>query len=169
MAGKSYKYVVTISSLDDAISIAWSGIEELREELQEIVDNSAVPDSPRIQTLESTLDLFNALVEIEMPEPYAAALPPDFPSLPASITYSLAAPRAKKGSTSRAVRAENYGAMLTAAAGALHDYLDACEVISSEDMHEALRTYLEDVKEVANDLDGQSGILSECEFPAMFG
>jgi hypothetical protein len=141
---RNIKLIEHTTKIADAVSEAFSDLEELAGECREIVDNASegLQATQRIQTLEASAD------ELENLEP---------PEVPAAlgelrVTYSLP----KRRYTSRMARASNATTKLEACAAAL-------QTIRGGDEHHA------EAQALMDDLRSAIDPIECCEFPGMYG
>jgi hypothetical protein len=142
--GKKPKVISCEETLDDAISGAFEQLTELGSECREIVDNApdGLRETERIQTLEGTADTLENFSE-----------PPEIPDELSEIKIAYDLP--KRRYDSRASRASDVCAILTACASVLED------IKESDPRHQQAVDLSTELESVASEVEG-------CEFPGMF-
>lgn len=170
MAKISKKRFPCKGSIEDAISAGYELIEELKSEVQEVVDGAegGLAETPRIQTLMETADALDSYTEA-----------PDFPTLPDGCDQpEVEWTENRRSGISRSTRRDNAVAALDAAISGIEqwcsdigdelqeledkesddeDYMAACDDLRSE--LEQLKSYIEEAKSAAE----------SAEFPGMYG
>lgn len=146
----SKKSVPCTGEVSGTISDALSALTELRDEFQEILDNTpdALQSTDLYATREATVDALSFVDEGE----------PDVPESVAELTCTWTE---NKKSTSRATRCANAVAALEAARDALQAWLDDDANEEHEDRDE--------VDQLSNTLDEWAGSADGAEWPGMFG
>jgi hypothetical protein len=144
-----YKTVVQESSIADAVSNAFSALEELASECREIVDNASegLAQTQRIQTLDSTASQLEGLSEPEMPDKFGEI----------RVKYFEAT---KRRGVSRTIRCSN-------AINALQAVVEVCderleELGEDADAAGPIETLRETCQDAIDEAEG-------CEFPGMYG
>lgn len=176
----SIKYTPVDSDIGDAVSYAYSTLEELRDEIQEVVDNMA--DSPglaatsRYETLENTAQLLDG----------AADCAPDLPECLAGIRVNYTENREKK--LTRGGRRDNAVNAMDAVISATQDWIDMKQgeldalkdgdedEDSEEDSEETvedkigeLENEISEAETFRDEIEEHKGSVEEAEFPGMRG
>lgn len=152
MSGRLYKSVARTGTVESIVD-AYSMLEELHDEVQEIVDNATdgLRETSRIQTFEETASTLDN-----------ASSPPDVPECVSdlAISYSESVHRSKRAGPSRAVRCENACAIIGAAIQACQDYLAEGEC--NEDDQGEVESFISELEDMQSNAES-------AEFPGMFG
>ena len=148
----AYKSVTYTTTVDAAISDAFSALDELGSECREIADNASegLSQTQRIQTLGETADTLEGLSAVD-------DIPEAVKELP--VSYPAAEPTRKRQSPSRAVRCGNAVTMLQAGIDTLTEWIE------NNPEHESV----DDVQGVIDEVEQAIGEAEGCEFPGMFG
>jgi hypothetical protein len=144
-----YKQEVREVSIADAVSGAFSALEELASECREIVDNASegLSQSQRIQTLDETAGQLESLSEAAVPEKFGEI----------RVKYFEAT---KKRGVSRAVRCSNAVTALQAVVEACDERLE--ELAEEDDARADVETLRDECQTAIDEAEG-------CEFPGMYG
>ncbi len=150
----AYKYEQRRGDIGD-MSAAFSEVESLAGECQEIVDNASegLSNTQRIQTLGETADRLGNVSEVDVPECIASLV----------IDYSESVNTNKRRSPSRAVRMENAVTILQAGVDAAQGIIDETD---NEDYDEDERA---EIEEFINEIESVISEIEGAEFPGMFG
>lgn len=149
--------------------ISLSGLQELRDEVREIVDNAgdALANTQRIQTLAETADALDGVVDNEPTVPEAVQ--------GLAITYAEQELRRRGRSLGRARRRDNEVAPLAAARDLAEELAEALRDPAGE-LPEGLEVAADARDELADELETLAQELGEivdaaegCEFPGMYG
>lgn len=155
-----YKSVQQEASVSDAVSIAFSYLEDLAGECREVVDNASenLANTQRIQTLGETADALESFSEPEVPEVFES--------------HRVKFTEQQKRNPSRASRCGNAVAALQAVVDACEERIQELEKILAdpeyvvtpgrEAEHEALETLRDACQEAIDAAEA-------CEFPGMYG
>ena len=143
---------------------AYSELEALRDEVQEIVDNASegLAQTQRIQTLGETADAL-----------YGADDVPDVPDAVATLRCTYTEDQRKSKSTSRASRCAEACTLLEAAVGELDDFISTAEDklcdMTDEGEKEALEQSKYEVEELRDTVQELLDNAQGAEFPGMYG
>ena len=150
MSKQNLRAVPCECTLLGAIEDAYSQLEELQSECQEIVDNASegLSQTQRIQTFEETADALGAADSV-----------PDVPADVADITVRYTEDRRKSKSHSRATRCAEACELLHAATDTLSEWLDTCE---DDELKDECQSLIDELEEMLGNAEG-------CEFPGMYG
>lgn len=152
-----YKRVDHKLGWEEAVSDAFSTIEELADECQEVVDNAppGLDQTQRIQTLGETADTLSS--NLDQPE-----APDFFNEKLGEVTFVTMERKARSG-PSRSSRRDYATSCLDAVIGVVNDLIDADgdDALTDEQKTEA-EEYRDALEEVKDEWDG-------VEFPGMYG
>lgn len=151
MAYRTENAAGTVSSIDDA----YSAMESLRDECQEIVDNaqdSNLSQTSRIQTLEETCGVLDSCCDAPSVPDIVAEL---------SINYSVYKNKDKRRGVSRSVQRDEAIGIIDQAIGACQEWLDD-ESNTDEDQRSEVEAFIDQ-------LESDKGEWEGVDFPGMMG
>lgn len=158
---------------------AYSTLEELRDEVQEVVDNMSekLSQTPRYETLEETVNTLNEVVDDQQDWP--SSLDTD---VSGTITVTYYEDRSRK--VSRATRRDNAANAMAAAVDGMREWTGerqlALDTVTADltDEQKALldgvdtdelAQQISDLNELADKLEEQKETAEGAEFPGMYG
>ena len=141
------KFTSHKATIDGIIDDAYSMLADLRDEVQEVVDNApeGLQNSSRIETLSETASQLDGFVDS----------PPDVPENVQEIEVTYYCTNFGKKGPSRRDRRDEAVGMLNAVA----------EHLRGDSQYDTDT----DVQELLEELDDACSTAEECEFPGMFG
>lgn len=141
--------IPTTGSVLGLIEGAYSELEALQQECQEIVDNASegLSQSQRIQTLEETASALDFAYNI-----------PEVPEAVQDLVVNYTEDRRKSKSTSRATRCAEAVSLLQTVTELLNEF-------ANSDQRQEL---IEEVEQLISELDEAIGYAEGCEFPGMY-
>jgi hypothetical protein len=153
MSKPNLRAVPVTTTVSSAVEDAYSALEELQSECQELVDNAteATSQTQRIQTMDETANSLSA-----------ADSPPDVPEFLADLEVTYTEDRRKSKSTSRATRCAEACTVLNAVVDAIEEWISD-QTEEGNDSQEAEAQELRDA--IQEMIDAAEG----CEFPGMYG
>lgn len=145
-------------TLGDAVSGGYGDLEALRDECQEVYDNSSegLQQSQRVQTMEETAQALDG-----------AASPPDVPADLEGLAVRYTEDRRKSRSTSRATRCGDACNLLAAAVEAIGAWV--AEQPEEDKRSEHQRDLVQEAEELRDSIEEMVGSAEGCEFPGMYG
>lgn len=146
---KSYKLVNEESLLGEAVSSAYSDIDELATECDDASNNFPNSSHPKAEAFAEAASTLQSYSEPDLPDSLKEV----------RIHYSVSVHRSKKASPSRAVRLENALAVLEAAVAAIDELV---EEASGEEDTSSIESFKDDLQSTIDECQG-------VEFPGMFG
>lgn len=151
-----YKQVRQEASIADAVSAAFSELEELGNECREVVDNASegLSQTQRIQTLDETASTLEGISEPTVPD--------DFGDI--KIGYIELT---KRRGVSRSARRDNAVAKLSGVVDACEEELEKFgdeenRTDEHQTQYEAIELLRDDCQQLLDEAEG-------CEFPGMYG
>ena len=152
MAKVNLRAVPCTGSVLGLIEGAYSELEALHDECQEIVDNASdgLSQTQRIQTFEETANTLDFADSV-----------PDVPEVVQDLEVHYTEDRRKSKSTSRATRCSESCNLLYGVVAALDAWLDDDSNSEHEDR--------DDVESLKDDLENNINEAEGCEFPGMYG
>lgn len=163
----SVKHTPVESSAEDAMSYAYSTIQELRDEIGEVVDNMS--NSPGLSATERYSTLEQTKSDLDDPADDQKEWPSELEGVEIVCRYTEN--REKK--LTRAGRRDNASGALSAALEALREWADEQEIARAElgDAEEGddLDEKIDAARELADELETHRDAIDGCEFPGMMG
>jgi hypothetical protein len=169
------------TSIESAVSDAYSGMEELKDELQNWYDNlpESFQNGSKGDALQSAIDQIDCASEITVPDCLCNG--PDLPE----VSYD------ESVKTSRSARRDTCVSMLNGAADAARDYIDTLNELEFDEDGNRKRTLTEgdddveedgypttederdswvsEIEDFANECENNVGEYEAVEFPGMYG
>lgn len=167
------KMIETEHCVADAISIGMSGIEELRDELQEWYDN--LPDSlqngVKGDTLQCSIDALSNVDSLSVPTCVESCTDPADPATAqyiGGLRFKLLVPAPTKRRLSRRERRDEATALLQGALDAMRDAVEDRPELHGTEEDQYAKTW-EEITEFCDELGSYMEEFEGAEFPGMYG
>ena len=163
-----YKSVEVKSTLADALDK--SDIEELRDEMQSWIDNmagTALENTNKYSMAEEAVSELDRVDELDL-DAVTDAIPEKADILKTELIYHDQVPKAKRQSTSRAVRLSNAVGRLDTALSWLESWLEEQEAPPVDQANNEDALELDDLRSAVDEAKSNLDDLNGVEFPGMF-